>query len=468
MIGIEEQFVDIQKPKSLFGARHVQVLMLFLAMMIAYGMRVNMTSAVIAMTNTTNDNSFDWDIKIQDMVVVSFFWGYGFLQIPGGEIAGRFGGKVVIVLCIAINSFITLLLPTSAYYGDWKALRACRILLGLFQGFLYPSVHNLISKWVPLEERNRLGTIIYSGAHLGAAMQFMASNAIADYWGWPAIFYINGGLGALWTAIYLYVGSSSPRVSKRVSEEEKLYIQTSLGHVGEEKKLRTPVKATFISLPFNALIIAHSGYEWGFWILTTLIPNFMSHMLGVDITANGLMAALPYLSLYIMSFPFGFLTDYLVNKKLLSITAARKLSCSIGFYGPAIGFIVLAYAPADVKIVLLILAITAGLSAGHYTGFLLAHLDMAPNFAGTLMGVTDYLASATGVMVPTVASLLMQNETDQIEWRKMFFLTSFIYFACNTLYVLYGTCEKRKWNEPKSKSASKDNDTAETKSEKSV
>lgn len=45
------------------------------------------------------------------------------------------------------------------------------------------------------------------------------------------------------------------------------------------------------------------------------------------------MSALPYLAMFLLSFPFGFLTDYLPNKKWLSVTATRKLSNSIGELG---------------------------------------------------------------------------------------------------------------------------------------
>lgn len=45
---------------------------------------------------------------------------------------------------------------------------------------------------------------------------------------------------------------------------------------------------------------------------------------------NGAMTALPYLAMYLLSFPFGYITDFLPNKGWLTITATRKLSNSIG------------------------------------------------------------------------------------------------------------------------------------------
>lgn len=159
--------------------------------------------------------------------------------------------------------------------------------------------------------------LISPGCQLGTALQLMVSGFIADYWGWPAIFYLNGTLGALWTVAYVFLGSPSPQNSKVISEEERIYIQTSLGQVGEQKvptsvlkadcninsiklvkfwlfdhasfncfkKLQTPWKAIWTSLPFISLIIAHCGQNWGFWTLMTEMPSYMKQVLGVDIKA---------------------------------------------------------------------------------------------------------------------------------------------------------------------------------------
>lgn len=70
---------------------------------------------------------------------------------------------------------------------------------------------------------------------LGTALQLMVSGFIADYWGWPAIFYINGALGAVWVVIYVFLGSDSPQKSKMIGNVERLYIQTSLGQIGGQK-----------------------------------------------------------------------------------------------------------------------------------------------------------------------------------------------------------------------------------------
>jgi MFS family permease len=81
----------------------------------------------------------------------------------------------------------------------------------------------------------QLHEIYFAGGPLGTAIQLIVSGFIAQYWGWPAIFYVNGTLGVVWTLIYIFIGSATPKTSRIISEQEKLYIETSLGQIGHQK-----------------------------------------------------------------------------------------------------------------------------------------------------------------------------------------------------------------------------------------
>ncbi|KAF9406791.1 hypothetical protein HW555_012959 [Spodoptera exigua] len=322
--------VEVKKPKDVFPIRHVQTMMMFFALVICYGMRVNMSIAIVVMTDKTLENSFDWSMQTQSVILSSFFWGYIVLQIPAGEMAAKFGGMILVTIAISVNALVSLAVPLAAYYGGWQMVCVCRVIQGLAQGFVVPSIYNLIGKWTPIDEKSRTGAVINSGSQLGNAIQLLISGFIADAWGWPAIFYVNGVVGAVWVVLYIILGSDSPQKSKLISAEERLYIQTSLGQVGGQKKLKTPWKAIWTSIPFISLIVLHCSQNWGYWTLMTEMPSYMKKVLDVDIKANGVMSALPYLAVYFLSFPFGYLSDYLPNKKYLSVTATRKLSNSIG------------------------------------------------------------------------------------------------------------------------------------------
>ncbi|XP_026315251.1 putative inorganic phosphate cotransporter isoform X2 [Hyposmocoma kahamanoa] len=416
---------------------------------LAYMMRVNISIAIVAMVDAAyGDDVFKWNVKIQSVILSSFSWGYFILQIPAGEMASRFGAKILVCVSIGLNAFLTLLTPLFAIYGGWQVVCACRFLQGLSQGFLFPCTHTLIGNWVPFEERSRLGTLIYAGTQIGATVTYIISGYIAAYINWQSIFYICGALGATWVGIYVAIGSSSPRVSKYINAKERDYILFSLGRTTETEYIKTPWKTILTSIPFLILIASHFGHTWGHWTLITLIPSYFAMVSKVDIKQNGLLSALPYLAIFVTSFPMGWLADMCTEKNWTSITVTRKIFNTIGYWGPAIMLIGLSYSPAgDVTVAVLFLCLAMALNAGSYAGYMLVHIDMAPNFAGQMMGITNSVANFLAIFAPLAAGQLLIDETSQSDWRKVFYMSVGIYFFTNLLFIIFGDCRRQSWNE---------------------
>ncbi|GBP87185.1 Putative inorganic phosphate cotransporter [Eumeta japonica] len=73
---------------------------------------------------------------------------------------------------------------------------------------------------------------------------------------------------------------------------------------------------------------------------------------------------------------------------------------------------------------------------------------MAPRYAGALMGITNCVANGIAIVAPIAAGLLLKDETNAADWRKVFYLSSGVYFVCNLIFVLLGSSERQPWNEP--------------------
>lgn len=104
----------------------------------------------------------------------------------------------------------------------------------------------------------------------------------ASTFGWPYAFYFYGVFGLTWVFAYLILGANSPAVHRSIGVEEKYYIEKSLGHLQGQNAQSIPWKHIFTSMPLWALIIAHCGYNWGFWTLLTEIPSFMNYIMKFD------------------------------------------------------------------------------------------------------------------------------------------------------------------------------------------
>lgn len=59
--------------------------------------------------------------------------------------------------------------------------------------------------------------------------------------------------------------------------------------------------------------------------MSTDLPKYMKEVVGFSAYDVGLYSSLPYLLLWIVSILAGFLCDFLINRKFLTVVQARKL-----------------------------------------------------------------------------------------------------------------------------------------------
>ncbi|CAG9786467.1 unnamed protein product [Diatraea saccharalis] len=76
------------------------------------------------------------------------------------------------------------------------------------------------------------------------------------------------------------------------------------------------------------------------------------------------------------------------------------------------------------------------------------HVDISPNFAGTMMSISNFVGNAIGSLSPVVAGLILTDVTNPLLWRQVFFISAGFYFITNLFYLIFGTGELAEWNDP--------------------
>lgn len=70
-------------------------------------------------------------------------------------------------------------------------------------------------------------------------------------------------------------------------------------------------------------------------------------------------------------------------------------------------FIVLSYIGCERVVAVILMTIAVTSVGGMFSGFLSNHIDIAPNFAGTLMALTNTVATIPGIVVPIFVGKLL-------------------------------------------------------------
>ncbi|KAI4481748.1 hypothetical protein M0804_009269 [Polistes exclamans] len=442
------------KPKALVGCRHVQVLFLAFGFFCCYAVRVTMSVTLEAMTNSTKANTefeeFHWDQTTKDTILSSFFWGYICTQVLGNIIAQRWGAQKVLSCSVIINGLLTLSVHAAAHYGGWEAVCGTRIVAGFFQGTVMPTMHMLLSKWSPSEERGRLVAFVYTGGLIGNVASLLSSGFLsASVLGWPSCFYFWGITSLTAGICILIFVKESPADHPNIPFDERQFIEVSLGVTETDEKLPTPWIAILTSVPVWALLITQAVQNWGFWMLLTKMPSYMNSALGYDIQQNGLMTALPYLTAWILSSPISYISDMCIRKNIVSLEASRKICNTIGQWIPAVALISLGYINKEQpEIAEGILIITVGINVAIYCGHNINHMDLSPNFAGALMAFTNTTANICAILAPIISGIIIPDPSNILQWRSIFFLTAGLYIVGNLIFILFGKGTVQKWNDP--------------------
>lgn len=111
------------------------------------------------------DGEFAWNYKQQALILSSFFYGYVLTQIPFGMLAKRFGALGFLGWGMLLNSVFAFLVPIAAKHGIF-ALCVVRFIQGLGEGPIVPCTHAMLAKWIPPNERSRMGAAVYAGQYL--------------------------------------------------------------------------------------------------------------------------------------------------------------------------------------------------------------------------------------------------------------------------------------------------------------
>ncbi|XP_076244130.1 putative inorganic phosphate cotransporter protein picot isoform X2 [Calliopsis andreniformis] len=467
---------EVPTPKSLVGSRHIVTFMLFLGMANAYVMRTNMSVAIVAMVNHTaiteteeiptnecgyentvnashnaaSDGEFVWDSTMQGYLLSSFFYGYVITQIPFGILAKRYGSKYFLGVGMLINSMFGLLVPISAR-GGYYWLMAVRFIQGLGEGPIVPCTHAMLAKWIPPNERSRMGAFVYAGAQFGTVISMPLSGILSEYGfdgGWPSIFYVFGAVGTIWCIAFLIMVYEDPESHPRIAEDEKKYILSALWGSAGSSSPPVPWRSIVTSLPFWAILIAHMGQNYGYETLMTELPTFMKQILHFDIKSNGTISSLPYLAMWIFSMVISHVADWMISNGKCTHTMTRKIINGIGQFGPAIALVAASYTGCNPWLTVSLLTIGVGLNGGIYSGFKVNHLDISPRFAGVLMSFTNCLANLAGLLAPITAGYIIVGTPTQAKWRLVFMISAGVYILCATFYIIFGSGQRQSWDNP--------------------
>jgi len=415
---------------SLRPQRTVLIALCFAAVFICYVDRVNISLAIVAMTK-----EFGWSKTVSGFVMSSFFIGYLITQVPGGVLAGRFGGKHVLAGGVILWSLFTALTPIAAYTG-FAALIATRIVMGMGEGVTFPSIYALFARWVPASSRSRAAGLVFSAIPLGVVCAQLATPPLVTGFGWPWAFYAFAVLGPLWWIAWQPLTASSPAEHPRVSEAELRELE---GEAPAETPRSAPSNRALLgSMAVWAIVIGHFCNNWSGYVMLSWAPFYLLERFGVDFHAIGLYVMAPSIVSFVCLNGSGALGDALIARGF-SVVTVRKLMQTIGFGGVTLALIALTQVQtAEAAVAVMCLSTLLGSAVA--AGFACNHLDIAPRHAGALMGLSNTAGTIPGVIGVTFSGWLVDVTGS---WSAVFLVAAGIKLFGLVFFLAFAKGEKQ-------------------------
>lgn len=409
--------------------RTVVVFLAFLSVFVCYMDRVNISVAIIPMAE-----DLGWSAQTQGTVLSSFFVGYLLLQIIGGRLADRFGGKIVLGVGVLLWSLFTMLTPPAAHMG-LGVLIAARIAMGMGEAVAFPSIYSIYGRWIPLPERSRAVGFSNSGIPLGTVFALIATPYIVERLGWEWAFYLFGVLGVVWWTIWQRSVTADPAQHPQISAEELALIQAEapIADAGSTP----PLSAFLRSSAVWAIVVAHFCNNWSLYVLLSWLPTFVNKGLGVDYSAVGWFTMIPNAASFVFLNVAGNVADRLIRGGM-PVVRVRKLMQSIGFGGITATLAVVGYVESAWAAIAL-MSVGTALGAFVTGGFAVNHMDIAPKYAGTMMGITNTAGTIPGVIGVYASGLILEATGS---WALVFQVAAGITLFGLVFFLLFARGER--------------------------
>lgn len=376
-------------------------------------------------------------------IASAFQFAYAFGYLFGGRLMDWIGVKRGLPLAVIFWSIaaaahgLVSFLPTNETIRlalPWISVGAftvpvtvfgfmgARVALGLAEGGNFPGAIKTVAEWFPVKERALATGIFNAGTNVGAIICPFAVPRMYAAWGWPATFYITGGLGVVWLAAWWWL-YDNPDKHARLSAAERDYIRSGQP-LTEEKKVTVPWLSLFGYRAVWAYIAAGilAGPVWNIYMF--FLPDFLQKNFKLDLVAVGDWTAVFYFIASFGGVAGGWLSGNLIGRGW-SLNAARKvalLCCAL-----AVVPIFLAPSMPNVLLTVLIVGLAGSAHQGWSANLFSFVSDTMPKQAiSSVVGIGGFVAYFTGGVVTEIIGKILQRTGS---YASIFATASLLYLA---------------------------------------
>lgn len=371
------------------------VFLLFLATCINY-----LDRQIIGLLKPLLEKEFNWSEKDFGFIVMSFTAAYAVGLLLSGKIIDVVGTKKGYIISVVIWSVAGML---HAVAGSAAGFAFARMALGIGEAGNFPAAVKAVAEWFPVKERALANGLFNSGTSVGVVGALLIVPVILNFYGWPEVFIITGGLGFLWLILWLAF-YQVPEKSKRISPGELEYIKAGqLPPATEQEKIGW---VRLFSYRGTWALIAGKGLiDPIYWFFLFWLPSYFSTTFVLDLKKPSVELMIIYAATTVGSIGGGVLSSAFV-KRGWPVLKARKFSLLL-FAFLEVSIILTPYAH-NVWLAVALISTAVAVHQAWATNIFTLAADLFPrNAVSSVVGIAGMAGAIGGIAFPLFVGYLL-------------------------------------------------------------
>jgi ACS family hexuronate transporter-like MFS transporter len=396
-------------------------------------MKNYMDRQVIGVLKTTLQHDLGWSEIDYGNLVLTFQAAYALGLVLVGRLIDRVGTRFGYALAMAFWSLASL---AHGLATSFTGFLVARFALGFGESAVFPASLKAIAEWFPNKERALATGIFNAGTNLGAIATPLIVPWVAVHWGWRSAFFLLGGVGFVWLALWLAV-YRRPQEHSSCSAAELEYICSDRAPQISVKKVSLGWFKLLAHRQTWAFILAKFITDPVWWFYLFWVPDFLQREHGLTLLHIGMPIVVIYLIADAGSVAGGWLSSFLIGRGR-TVNASRKLA----MLTCAVCVVPIVFAPkiASMWGAVLLIGLAAAAHQGFSCNLFTLCSDMFPGTAvASVVGIGGMAGAIGGMLIAKLVSGLLQRTHS---YAVPFFLAGSAYLIA--LAIIHGLAPRLK------------------------
>jgi ACS family hexuronate transporter-like MFS transporter len=358
-----------------------------------------MDRQVIGVLKTTLQHDLGWNEIDYGNLVFAFQGAYAIGMVVVGRLIDRMGTRFGYALAMAVWSLAS---TAHGFLRSFNAFLVARFALGFGEAGVFPASLKATAEWFPKKERALATGIFNAGTNLGAILTPPAVRFITPRWGWRWAFFLIGGLGFIWLALWLWI--------YRTPEEHPFCSKKELGYIRQDP-IDAPVRISWFRLARYrqtwAVALGKFIIDPVWWFYLFWVPDFLQRRHGLTLAEIVWPIIVIYLISDVGSVAGGWVSSALIHRGK-TVNTGRKVAmllCAI-----CVPPVIFAPRVASLWGTVLLIGLAAAAHQGFSCNLLTLPSDMFPGKAvASVVGIGGMAGAVGGMVIAKVVAHFLQG-----------------------------------------------------------